>query len=142
LPDCAAAGAKVVTIYSDGFGEKDEAGRLRQEEMVRQAADLGLRLLGPNSIGLANAHSGAGLSVIAVFEAENLLQGGAALVSQSGSMVGSLLSRAAARGVGFSKSVSVGNESDISVGEVVDALVDDTHTTVILLFLETIRSVD
>lgn len=142
LPDCAAAGAKVVTIYSDGFAEKDEAGRMRQEEMVRQAADLGLRLLGPNSIGMANAHSGAVLSVNAVFEAENLLRGRAALVSQSGSMMGSLLSRAAARGVGFSKSISVGNESDISVGEVVDALVDDPHTEVILLFLETIRSVD
>lgn len=142
LPDCAKAGAKVVTIYSDGFGEKDEEGRQRQEAMVLQAQELGLRLLGPNSIGLANAHSGAVLSVNAVFEAETLLRGTASMVSQSGSMMGSLLSRAAARGFGFAKSVSVGNESDISVGEVVDALVDDPETEVILLFLETIRSAD
>jgi len=142
LPDCAQAGARIVTIYSDGFGEKDEAGRQRQEDLVRQAGDLGLRLLGPNSIGLANAHSGAVLSVNAVFEADVLLKGTASIVSQSGSMMGSLLSRAAARGVGFSKSVSVGNESDISVGEVVDALVDDPQTEVILLFLETIRCAD
>jgi acyl-CoA synthetase (NDP forming) len=53
--------------------------------------------------------------------------------------MGSLLSRAAARGFGFASSVSVGNESDITVGEVVDALVDDPHTAVILLFLETLR---
>lgn len=142
LPDCAKAGAKVVTIYSDGFGEKDEEGRKRQEAMVQQAQELGLRLLGPNSIGLANAHSGAVLSVNAVFEAETLVKGTASMVSQSGSMMGSLLSRAAARGFGFAKSVSVGNESDISVGEVVDALVDDPETEVILLFLETIRSAD
>lgn len=142
LPDCAKAGAKVVTIYSDGFGEKDEAGRLRQEALVRQANELGLRLLGPNSIGLANAHSGAVLSVNAVFEADSLLKGTASMVSQSGSMMGSLMSRAAARGFGFAKSVSVGNESDISVGEVVDALVDDPQTEVILLFLETIRCAD
>ena len=142
LPQCAKAGAKVVTIYSDGFGEKDEEGRQRQEALVQQAQELGLRLLGPNSIGLANAHSGAVLSVNAVFEAETLLKGSASMVSQSGSMMGSLLSRAAARGFGFAKSVSVGNESDISVGEVVDALVDDPQTEVILLFLETIRCVD
>src|SRR3546814_18892842 len=68
-----------------------------------------------------------------------LIKGTLSLVSQSGSMMGSLLSRAAARGFGFAKSVSVGNESDISVGEVVDALVDDPPTQVILLFLVTLR---
>lgn len=139
LPDCARSGAKVVTIYSDGFGEKDDEGRRRQEQLVDQARGLGLRLLGPNSIGLANAHSGAILSVNAVFEADNLLKGTTSMVSQSGSMMGSLLSRAAARGFGFAKSISVGNESDITVGEIIDALVDDPQTEVILLFLETIR---
>lgn len=142
LPDCAQAGAKVVTVYSDGFGERDEAGRQRQEAMVSQARELGLRLLGPNSIGLANAYTGAVLSVNAVFEADELRKGTASVVSQSGSMMGSLLSRAAARGFGFAKSVSVGNESDISVGEIVDALIDDPQTEVILLFLETIRCAD
>src|SRR3546814_1575052 len=70
------------------------------------SSDL-LRLLGPNSIGLANVHSGAILSVNAVFESDDLLAGGLSLVSQSGSMMGSLLSRAAARGFGFAKTVSV-----------------------------------
>ncbi|MDH1520786.1 MULTISPECIES: acetate--CoA ligase family protein [Achromobacter] len=140
LPDCARAGARVVTIYSDGFGEAGADGQARQAELVRQARALGLRLLGPNSIGLADLHSGGILSVNAAFEADTLLSGGISLVSQSGSMMGSLLSRAAARGFGFAKSVSVGNESDITVGEVVDALVDDRQTQVILLFLETLRA--
>jgi len=139
LEPCARAGARVVTIYSDGFAETDEAGRARQDALVRRARELGLRVLGPNSIGCANLHSGAILSVNAAFEAEDLIPGELSLVSQSGSMMGSLLSRAAARGFGFARSVSVGNEADISVGEVVDALVDDTETRVILLFLETLR---
>lgn len=139
LPECAQAGARVVTVYSDGFGETGPDGLARQAELVRQAHELGLRLLGPNSIGLADLHSGGILSVNAAFEADTLLPGSISLVSQSGSMMGSLLSRAAARGFGFAKSVSVGNESDISVGEVVDALVDDPDTKVILLFLETLR---
>ncbi|WP_228468287.1 CoA-binding protein, partial [Achromobacter denitrificans] len=120
LDDCARAGARVVTIYSDGFGETGPEGQERQAALVARARALGLRLLGPNSIGTANLHTGAILSVNAAFEADTLLPGDISLVSQSGSMMGSLLSRAAARGFGFAKSVSVGNESDITVGEVLD----------------------
>lgn len=139
LRECAAKGIRVATIYSDGFAEAGAEGQVRQEQLVAEAQKLGIRILGPNSIGTANAHTGGVLSVNAVFEMESLIQGGISLVSQSGSMMGSLLSRAASRGFGFAKSVSVGNESDISVGEVVDALADDPQTRVILLFLETLR---
>jgi len=139
LEPCARAGARVVTIYSDGFAEAGPEGLARQDELVARARALGIRLLGPNSIGTANLHSGGVLSVNAVFEAEDLIAGDISMVSQSGSMMGSLLSRAAARGFGFAKSVSVGNESDITVGEVVDALADDPQTRVVLLFLETLR---
>lgn len=140
LEPCASLGARVVTVYSDGFGEMGEAGLRRQEALVARARALGLRLLGPNSIGLANIRRGCILSVNAAFAADNLVSGHISLVSQSGSMMGSLLSRAAARGFGFAKSISVGNESDITVGEIVDALVDDDDTHIILLFLETIRA--
>lgn len=136
---CAAAGAKVITIYSDGFGEVGEEGMARQQALVQAARELGVRLVGPNSIGLANLETGLVLSVNAVFEADSLISGPLSLVSQSGSMMGSLLARAAARGFGFAKSISVGNESDVSVGEVIDVLVDDPQTKAILLFLETIR---
>ncbi len=139
LDSCAQAGAKVITIYSDGFGETGPAGMVRQHALLARAKELGVRVIGPNSIGLANLHSGLILSVNAAFEAESLIPGELSLVSQSGSMMGSLLARAAARGFGFAKSISVGNESDVTVGEVVNALVDDPDTKVILLFLETIR---
>lgn len=139
LDECARAGVKVVTIYSDGFGETGKEGQKLQDALVTKARKLGLRLLGPNSIGVANIASGSIISVNAAFEAHNLKAGGVSLVSQSGSMMGSVLSRAAARGFGFAKSISVGNESDISVGEIIDALADDPQTQVILLFLETIR---
>ncbi|HEY9278898.1 MAG TPA: acetate--CoA ligase family protein [Eoetvoesiella sp.] len=139
LEECAAKGIPVATIYSDGFAEAGPEGQRLQDQLVSKARELGVRILGPNSIGTANAHSGGVLSVNAVFEMKTLVQGNISLVSQSGSMMGSLLSRAASRGFGFAKSLSVGNESDISVGEVVDALVDDPETRVILLFLETLR---
>ncbi|MBP6020582.1 MAG: acetate--CoA ligase family protein [Burkholderiaceae bacterium] len=142
LEQCAQAGAKLVTVYSDGFAESGEEGIKQQAALVEKAQALGLRILGPNSIGSANLHSGAILSVNAAFESDELNVGDIALVSQSGSMMGSLFSRAAKRGFGFSHLISVGNESDVSVGEVIDALVDDTKTRSILLFLETVRKPD
>jgi len=139
IDDCARAGVGHAIVYAGGFSEDGVEGKRRQDELLSHAQQAGVRLLGPNSIGVANMHTGAIVSVNAVFEMDHLPIGGASLVSQSGSMMGSLASRAAARGIGFSKSVSVGNEADISVGEVVEALVDDERTQVILLFLETIR---
>ncbi len=62
-----------------------------------------------------------------------------AVVSQSGSLIGALLSRADARGVGFSRLISVGNEVDLAVGEIADMMVDDPKTRAILLFMETLR---
>lgn len=139
LAQSAARGARVVTVFSDGFAELGEAGMAAQQALAEQARALGVRLLGPNSIGVVDVHSGAILSVNAVLEMDELQPGGVSVVSQSGSMLGALLSRGAARGMGFAKLVSVGNEADIGVGELVDLLVDDDATEVILLFLETIR---
>ena len=136
---CGEAGVKLLTIYSDGFGEIGPEGQIKQDELVDRARELGMRVIGPNSIGLANLHTGLIMSVNAVFESQQLNAGSVSLVSQSGSMMGSLLSRAAARGFGVAKTISVGNESDVTVGEIVDVLVDDDQTSVILLFLETIR---
>jgi len=141
VEQCARKGIGIVTIYSDGFAEAGDEGILRQQELCASARRLGVRVLGPNSIGLANVHSGGVISVNAAFEMDNLTAGDIGIISQSGSMMGSLMSRAAARGFGFSHLVSVGNESDISVGEILDAMVDDDATRVILLFLETLRDV-
>jgi acyl-CoA synthetase (NDP forming) len=90
-------------------------------------------------MGMINTHMPCALSINAVLDIDRLIKGSIGLISQSGSVMGALLSRGQARGVGFSKLVSVGNECDLSVGEIVDILVDDADTRVIMLFLETIR---
>src|SRR5262249_35580589 len=74
--------------------------------------------------------------------AEALPAGGTSLVSQSGTMLGTVLSRGAARGLGFAKLVSVGNEADLGVGEIVEMLAADADTRTILLFLETVRDAE
>ena len=139
VEQCVAKKVTIATIYSDGFAETGAAGRRKQEDLVKIARAGGVRLLGPNCIGLFSSKPSCSLSVNAVLEQLEITPGPLAIVSQSGSMMGGLLSRGLGRGAGFSKLVSVGNECDISVGEITDCLVDDSHTGAILLFLETLR---
>jgi len=139
IADCVAAAIPLATIFSDGFADIGPEGRARQDEIVGIARDGGIRLLGPNSMGVISTRNGMALTVNTVMDGVDLLPGPLALVSQSGSLIGTLLSRAQARGLGFSHLVAVGNEADITVGEIVGALVDDPDTRAILLFLETLR---
>lgn len=139
LEDCGARGIPVLSVYSDGFADAGPEGAARQARLVSRARELGVRVLGPNSMGIVNVPGRMALTVNAVLEIESLPAGTTSVVSQSGTMLGTVLSRGAARGLGFSKLVSVGNEADLGVGELVDLLVDDPETQVILLFLETVR---
>jgi acyl-CoA synthetase (NDP forming) len=140
--ECFARRVPVVTIFTDGFGETGDEGRVAQAKLVEQARRAGVRLVGPNSIGLISTDPPAPISVNAVLELERLPAGPLGLISQSGSLIGAFLSRGAARGIGFSRLVSVGNESDLSVGELAELLVDDDKTRAILLFLETVRDAE
>src|SRR5262245_17327325 len=142
LAQCCEKKVPVVTIFSDGFAETGAAGRDRQNELLALARAGGVRLLGPNCIGLLDMHSHLVLSVNAVLEHAQIKAGATAIVSQSGSMMGALMSRGLGRGTGFSKLVSVGNESDLAVGEITDMLVDDADTRIILLFMETLRDAE
>ena len=142
IEHCVAKQVAVATIYSDGFAETGAEGRRKQERILEIARAGGVRVIGPNCIGLMSTDPGCAISVNAVLEMAQIKVGPLAIVSQSGSMLGGLLSRGLGRGVGFSKLISVGNESDLSVGEFTDLLVDDPHTQTILLFMETIRDAD
>ncbi len=139
LEDCGRRKVPVASVYSDGFADAGAKGAERQARLVARARALGVRVLGPNSMGMINLTGRAPLTVNAVLEMDAPPTGGTSLVSQSGTMLGTVLSRGAARGLGFSKLVSVGNEADLGVGEIVDLLADDPETNVILLFLETVR---
>ena len=139
LDECGARGVPVATIFSDGFADAGDEGTARQARLVARARTLGVRVLGPNSMGLVDVPGRVALTVNAVLEMDALPAGTTSFVSQSGTMLGTVLSRGAARGLGFAKLVSVGNESDLGIAELVELLAEDPGTRVILLFLETIR---
>ena len=139
LEDCGTRGVPVMSVYSDGFADAGEAGAARQAKLAARAKVLGVRLLGPNSMGVVNLPGHFALTVNAVLEMDAPPAGWISIVSQSGTMLGTVLSRGAARGLGFAKLVSLGNEADLGAGEVVELLAADPDTRVVLLFLETVR---
>jgi acetate---CoA ligase (ADP-forming) len=139
LEECGARGIPVVTILSGGFADAGAEGVARQTRLVARARALGVRLLGPNSMGVIDIPGHLPLTVNAVLEIDALPAGTTSVISQSGTMLGTVLSRGASRGLGFSKLISVGNEADLGVGELVEMLAEDPATQVILLFLETVR---
>jgi acyl-CoA synthetase (NDP forming) len=142
IADCAARNVPVACVLADGFAETGPEGVALQRRIVDCAHAGGVRLLGPNSMGMINVPGAIACSVNAALEAESLLPGRWSLVSHSGSVMGTLVSRAAARGFGFAKIVGTGNEADLTAGEIAALLVDDPETDAILLFLETIRRPD
>ena len=142
IEECGARGVPLATVFSDGFADAGTEGAARQAKLVASAKRLGVRVLGPNSMGVIDVPGRLALTVNAVLEADGLPAGTTSMVSQSGTMLGTVLSRGAARGLGFCKLVSVGNEADLGVAELVELLVEDPGTKVILLFLETVRGGD
>ena len=139
LAACGKRGVKAASILAGGFADAGAAGASLQDELERIVKDTGIRLVGPNSIGTVSTDPPMALTANAAFAVDKLRAGSWGLVSQSGSLIGALLSRADARGIGFSRLISVGNEVDLKVGEITDLLVDDPKTKAILLFMETLR---
>lgn len=140
VSDCCRAGVRCATILSNGFAESGGNGRERQRELVDMARGGGMRLLGPNSLGIINLPDRVALSANEILSFPELKAGRYSLISQSGSLIGAVLSRGQERGLGFAKMISVGNEADLGVAEMGEMLIDDTGTDAILLFLETVRN--
>lgn len=139
VEDCIKAQVRCITIMSNGFSEAGPAGVERQRALLALLSGSQTRLLGPNALGVVDLHAHVALTANEVLSLTDITTGDVGLISQSGSMLGAILSRGAARGVGYSKLVSVGNEADISMAELIEMMVDDSETKIIQLFLETIR---
>jgi len=140
LKDLAVRKTGAAIVLAGGFAETGDDGVARQQALI-DAAD-GMRLLGPNTIGLLNMTEGITLSASGALDVEDRLVGGVAVVSQSGGILGSLLSRAAAQGTGLSLLGATGNEADIDVGDLMSFLAQDDATKVVALYLETVRHPD
>lgn len=131
-------GCAAAIVLASGYTETGEEGARRQKELMEAAGAM--RILGPNTIGLVNLTDRIVLSATGALEMDHFPVGGIGVVSQSGGILGSLLSRAAARGIGLSKLISTSNEVDLELADFIDHLADDPATRVIALYIETVRN--
>lgn len=138
VAECATLGVPVATILASGFGESGPEGQERESRLLT-AADGKVRLIGPSSLGTVNPRNGLLLTGNAAFGEPDTPQGGIFVASQSGSIIGALVSRARGRGIGFAGLVSVGGEADLSVGTICQAVLDDPEVTSFALFLESLN---
>ena len=134
VAQCAAAGVKSLIVITAGFAEVGAAGRALQQELVDLVRGHGLRMVGPNCMGLLN--TAAGVKLNASFSPIVPPAGRVAFSSQSGALGMAILRLAIDRGVGLSAFVSVGNKADVSSNDLLEYWEADPDTAVILLYLE------
>src|SRR5688572_8704790 len=135
IEDAARAGIKAAVVLSAGFAETGAAGRTLQEEMLAAAKRGGVRVLGPNCLGLMRTDAGLN----ATFARTPARPGRLGLVSQSGAVCTAILDWAYHALVGFTSVVSLGGAADVDFGEILDFLVADPETDAILLYIEGIH---
>ncbi|MDR2789281.1 MAG: acetate--CoA ligase family protein [Candidatus Accumulibacter sp.] len=140
IRDCGEAGVGACVVITARMEEFDEAGAALQENLVELARRYGMRLIGPNCMGLVNVHHRLALSSTATLTSfPEFRKGGVGLVSQSGGLLGALLALAHTHGVGFSSLVTVGNQADLGLCDFLEYLVEDPATTTICLYVEAFK---
>ena len=142
VTDLAAMGVKGCVMLSAGFAEVSEEGAAIQAQMVATARAGGMRLMGPNCLGLFNAGIGYYATFTASVETGWPMPGRIGIASQSGAYGTHLYAAARNRGIGVPICVTTGNESDVTIGDVIGWLAQDPGTDVIAAYAEGIREAD
>ena len=132
IADCGRKGIRAAVVITAGFRESGEEGRVAEDRVMKLARASGIRVLGPNCLGLINTGNGLNAS----FAHAMPHKGRIAFFSQSGALCTAILDWSLARGVGFSKFISLGNKADISELDMMEYLAGDPDTRVVLGYIE------
>lgn len=135
IEECGKRNVKAAVIITAGFGEAGAAGKALERAVLENAQRYGIRLIGPNCLGVMRPDIGLN----ATFNNGSALPGNLAFVSQSGALCTAILDWAQISDVGFSSVVSMGSSLDVDFGEILDYLISDIKTHSILLYIEGIR---
>jgi acetyltransferase len=138
LEDCGKRGVKAAIIISGGFREVGPEGAAREGAILEIARRYGMRLMGPNGIGVIDANT----PLNTTFAPGMIGAGFIDFVSQSGALCGGIIDWALARGLHFSRFLSIGNKADVDEADVLAYLAEDNLSRVIALYLEDIRDGD
>jgi acyl-CoA synthetase (NDP forming) len=136
LEECAAKGVKAVIVMSAGFAEIGPEGKRRQDSLTRIVREAGIRMIGPNCIGVVDVPNGFGTTEILL---KDIQPGNISIVAQSGVFGNILLDGAPAQGVRIAKVATIGNRADLDETDFLAYYGDDPETGVIVLYMESIR---
>ncbi|WP_342130886.1 acetate--CoA ligase family protein [Hydrogenophaga sp. OTU3427] len=140
IEDCVKKQVGCALCITAGFAETGPEGRADEEELVALARAGGVRLIGPNCMGLMNAHHNlCATTGVVMGSVPRLPAGGIGLASQSGALMGAMISRGVDVGAGFSSTISVGNQADLDLNDFLEYLIDDPMTEVICLYMEGVK---
>ena len=139
---CAGAGVKAVVVFSAGFAETGGDGRRRQDALTAVARASGMRIVGPNCLGIYNSANGFYATFTTTLEAAHPVPGGVGLVSQSGAYGSHLSLLATRRRIGIRFFVTTGNECDVDVAETIGWLARHPDIAVIVAYIEGVADRD
>jgi len=128
-------GVKSAVILTAGFKETGDAGRVLEDELLKVARETGIRIVGPNCLGIIIPP----LDLNATFDVQSPLSGQIGFISQSGAIITTVLDWSISRRIGFSSVISVGNQTDMGFLEYLQVLDQDPHTYAVILYVEEIR---
>ncbi|NJE13183.1 acetate--CoA ligase alpha subunit [Thermococcus sp. LS2] len=132
--DCGEKGVKGIVLITAGFGETGEEGKREERELVEIAHKYGMRIIGPNCVGIMNTHND--MNATFIMDAK---KGDIAFVSQSGALGAGIVYKTVKEGIGFSKFISIGNMADVDFSELMEYLADDEESKAIALYIEGIK---
>ena len=132
--DCGEKGVKGIILITAGFGEVGEEGKKEERELVEIAHNYGMRIVGPNCVGIMNTHNSMNATFVM-----NAKKGDIAFISQSGALGAGILYKTIKEGIGFSKFVSIGNMADLDFADLMEALADDEQSKAIALYIEGLK---
>ena len=136
---CGEAGVSACVVLAADFAESGPSGMARQDELVRLARSHGMRLIGPNCLGFINPGLRLALTSSVALAVEPMPAGHIGLISQSGSLMASLISHAQDLGTGFSIAVSVGNQADLEICDFIEYFIADPLTRTICVYAEGLK---
>jgi len=134
VDECAAAGVRGLVVVTAGFAETGEDGRRRQRDLAEEVRASGMRMVGPNCLGLLHTHPEVRLN--ASFAPKMPPPGTVGLCSQSGALGIAIIDLARRIGLGLSSFVSVGNKADVAADDLLEYWEEDAGTDVLLFYLE------
>ena len=139
IEECAKKRVPFAVVMSGGFRESGPGGAALQERMLAVAREAGMRIVGPNCLGVANIHRDVYAAFGSMTRPPKLERGAVSLVTQSGGFGYSIALSCARAGIGFRNVIATGNEADIDMVEFLDALLDDAETKIIVAYIEGLK---